>query len=143
MLSTARLLLVPWLTTCLITTAWNDVYASERGQAKREDVGSSAARDAGDGDGTIWRAALELVPSQSPSLVRTRQTVASTNEPNFLVGIAAAAAVVGGVAMLAYGTTQSCQRNHPTGSTCDRTKVLGAVAMAGGSVTLIVWALSR
>jgi hypothetical protein len=75
--------------------------------------------------------------------VPTPQNVASTNEPNFLIGVVAAGLVIGGVALLAYSTTQSCRKSHPTDNTCDRDKVLGALGISGGSLVLVMWALSK
>lgn len=158
MLRTARLFLVTCLTTCLVTVPWNDALASERGNSVAEAWQSQSAVDGsrngdaqaalaglanGTGNGTIWRAALGLVPSQSPSLMRAAQTVASTNEPKLLLGVIAGALVVGGVALLAYGMTSSCKGSHPTDNACDRSTVLGAVGLSGGTVMLVVWALSK
>lgn len=166
MLRTAHLLLVTRLTTCFITAPWNDALASERRnvtteasqprsslagsisggvQVAREGVtnGLSAVHDADSSNGEIWGAALGLVPSESRLLMRASQSVASTNESKLLLGVIAGALVVTGVAMLAYGTTSSCKGSHPTDSTCDRFTVLGAVGLSGGTVMLVVWALSK
>lgn len=147
MLRTARLLMVTCLTTCLIAVPWDDALAQAApegvtrvaGEATLALGGLSTVSDADAGDRSIRRAARALVPSQSPRFMRAAQTVASTNKPNLILGVVSAALVVGGVALLAYGTTDSCKRTN----TCDRSKVVGAVGAAGGSVILVVWALSR
>lgn len=105
--------------------------------------GSPAAWDVENRNREVPPAAYRLVPTGPSQLARASQTVASKNKTNFLVGLMAAGLVVGGVALLAYGTTQSCQAGDPTGGTCDHDKVWGAVGVSAGSLMLVVWALSR
>ncbi len=171
MLRTARLFLVACVTTCLITIPWNDALAGQRGniiteesqsqppdrstsgdaQAAPEGVTHSAPEaslipgrltvviDPDSGHGKILRSALAQVPRQ-PSQV-LRQTVASTNQHNFVLGVTAAAMVIGGVGLIAYSTTPSCKRSDQ--AACDRDKVLGAIGISGGSLVLVLWALSK
>jgi glucose uptake protein GlcU len=72
-----------------------------------------------------------------------RQAVASTSQHNFILGTTATVLIVGGVALIAYSTTPSCKQNQPVNSRCDRDKVLGAIGIAGGTVMLVLWALSK
>ena len=121
--------------------------AAEDGGAGREEEALVLHRlttlSMADRQGEIARTALELVPSDARLLMRARQNVASTNEPKLLLGVIAGALIVTGVALLAYGTTSSCKGNNPTDSTCDRNTVIGAVGLSGGTVMLVVWALSK
>lgn len=104
----------------------------------------STASDAVGIDGrNIWRSAERLVPTQARFLSRTTQSVAAKNAPNFLLGLMAAVIVVGGAALLEYGTTQACQNNHPTDNACDHDKVLGAIGISGGTLIFVTWALNR
>jgi hypothetical protein len=88
--------------------------------------------------------AFTPVPSQYAMQSRGRQSVATTNEPKLLLGIAAGALIVTGVALLAYGATASCKGSDgATTSSCDKKTVIGAMGLSGGTVMLVVWALSK
>ena len=159
MLRSVRACLVTCLTTALISAPWNDAFAGER-ETSTTDVqaqspvagltssktfvtfGAGTATEATGTDGEIWNTALGLVPAEA-RLMRARQSVAQTNEPKLLLGVIAGGAIIAGVAMLAYGATSSCKSKHETDSPCDRYAVLGAMALSGGTVTLVVWALSK
>jgi hypothetical protein len=95
--------------------------------------------DATSKSGKIWRSAFGTTPGQSYQV--SRQAVASTNQHNFLLGATAAALVIGGVGLIAYSTTPSCKEGRPTA--CDRDKVLGAIGISGGTIMLVLWALSK
>lgn len=100
----------------------------------------------GDGDrsgGAIWSSGFPPVPNDSRRLTRRSQSVASTTEPKLLLGAIAGTLIVAGVALLAYGATSTCKGSHPNDTTCDRNAVMGAVGLSGGTVMLVVWALSR
>ena len=135
MCRTARVLLVTCLTAAFITIPWSGARASERGMLPTTHPSQSL------GEGHVWRAALALVPSESRAM---RQAVATTTESKLLVGLIAGTAVVAGVTMVAYGSTSSCKGSFGNNTaTCDRIATLGAVALAGGATTLVLWALSR
>jgi hypothetical protein len=77
-------------------------------------------------------------------LAARAQTVAVGNEPKLLLGAAAGAAVVFGVAMIAYGATSTCKGLHGENTgTCDKKVVIGALSLSAGATTFVVWALSR
>ncbi len=171
MLRATRLLLVTSLTTALITIPWNDAIAGERANGIREAAQSQAPDASANDDApavpepvtsgapessvdlvrlpalsgtavrseTIWRTTFGALPGQSPRVLR--QAVASTNQHNFLLGATAAALVIGGVGLIAYSTTPSCKEGRPTA--CDRDKVLGAIGISGGTILLVLWALSK
>lgn len=71
-----------------------------------------------------------------------RQTVAQTNRPNVLIGIAAGAAIVAGVGLITYGASSTCKGKHGVNS-CGKRTLLGGMAVSGGTVTLVIWGLSR
>jgi hypothetical protein len=129
-----RVFVVTALTIALISLSCGDAFAGERDTVTSEPTTAAAL-----GNGKIWRSALALVPSESRVL---NQTLARTNEPKLLLGSLAGAAVVAGVALLAYGATSSCKSGHGN-DVCDRNAVLGAMALSGGTVTLVVWSLSK
>ena len=156
MFRTDRLFLVTCLTTALMAAPWNEAFAGERETSTTAQApvaglassktsvtfGAGPSTDATGTDGKIWNTALGLVPAEA-RLMRARQSVAQTNEPKLLLGVIAGAAIVAGVAMLAYGATSSCKSKHKTDNPCDRYTVTGAMALSGGVVTLVVWALSK
>ena len=139
MFGNTRLFTVACLTTCLITAPWSSAFAGERETLPNE------AQSPALGNGKIWRSALALAPtlslSQSDSRVY-RQSVATTTDNKLVLGTLAGAAVVAGIGMLTYGTTATCKGRMGTGA-CDRTAVIGAIALSGGVMTLVVWALSK
>lgn len=156
---TARVLPVTCVITCLTAIPWNNALASERQDSTPSESRSQPLDDLTRGDGQlapegatkgVREASLVLGgvftvsdAERSHLLTRTSQSVASTNEPKLLLGVIAGALIVTGVAMLAYGTTSSCKGSHPTDNTCDRNTVLGAIGLSGGTVMLVVWALSK
>jgi hypothetical protein len=89
----------------------------------------------------LWDTPAGLPPGQSPQVMR--QAVASTSQHNFILGTTATVLIVGGVALIAYSTTPSCKQSQPVSTRCDRDKVLGAIGIAGGTVMLVLWALSK
>jgi hypothetical protein len=130
---TARVFVVACLTTALISLSCGDAFAAERATV------SEPAQAAALGNGKIWQSALALVPSESRVM---KQTLARTNEPKLLLGSLAGAAIVAGVALVAYGATSSCKAGHGNAA-CDRNAVLGALSLSAGSVTLLMWSLSK
>ena len=159
MFRTVRVFLVTCVTTALIAAPWNNAFAGERktvttgAQAQLPVAGltsskvfvtfgaGSATENAGT-DGKIWNSAVAMVPGEA-RLMRARQSVAQTNEPKLLLGVIAGAAIVAGVAMVTYGAMSSCKAKHETSAPCDRYTLIGAMALTGGTVTLIVWGLSK
>lgn len=127
MLRRIRVFVVTSLTIALISLSCGDAFAGE---------GDTVAL----GNGMIWKSAMALVPSESRSVLR--QTVASTTESKLLLGSLAGAAIVAGVALVAYGATSSCKSAHGN-SSCDRNAVIGAIGLAGGTGVLVIWALSK
>ena len=83
-------------------------------------------------DGPIRRAAQAVVPSEARLM---RQVVATTNESKVFIGVAAGAAIVTGIALLAYGSSSSCKGDpigaFATGPCCATTTGRGAIAAAG------------
>lgn len=134
MFGTIRLFVVTCLTTALISLSCGDAFAGQRGTLPAPETTQAAL-----GSGRIWRSALALVPGESRVL---KQTVATTTESKLLLGSLAGAAIVAGVALAAYGATSSCKGAHGNDA-CDRNTVLGSLALSGGAVTLVVWALSK
>jgi hypothetical protein len=128
-----RSLVVTCLTTALISLSCGDAFAGDR--TTLPEPAPAAAL----GSGTIWSSALALVPSESRVM---KQTLARTNEPKLLLGSLAGAAIVAGVALVAYGATSSCKAGHGNAA-CDRNAVLGAMSLSAGSVTLLMWSLSK
>lgn len=143
MFKTARLALVTCLTASLVIVPCKHALASD-GQAALSHViiPVSTVGGADNGNGKIWGAALAAVPAGS-SLLKARQVVASAKENHFILGITSAGLVIGSIALLAYGTTDTCKRAHVGTSTCDRAKVLGAIGVATGTMIVVVWALSK
>ena len=148
-----RRLVVTCVTACLVMLPWADARASqtETDQANQADQAASASpvpaaapRDVGKPlliRDDLWGTPAGLPPGQSPQVLR--QAVASTSQHNFILGTTAAALIVGGVALIAYSTTDSCKQNQAVSSRCDRDKVLGAIGISGGTVMLVLWALSK
>jgi hypothetical protein len=133
---TIRLFVVASLTTALISLSCGDAFAGAPNTLPTADQSPSVAL----GNGKIWSSALALVPRESRGVLK--QTVASTNESKLLLGSLAGAAVVAGVALVAYGATSSCKSAHGN-SACDRTTVIGAMGMSGGMATFLIWKLSK
>ena len=135
MFRTIRVLVVTCLTAALISLSCGDAVAGERDTLPTADQPQVATSN-----GKIWNSALALVPSESRGVLK--QTVASTNESKLLLGSLAGAAIVAGVALVAYGATSSCKSAHGN-STCDRNAVFGAIGLSGGVATLVLWSLSK
>ena len=93
-------------------------------------------------EGPIRRAAQAVVPAEARLM---RQVVATTNESKVFLGLASGAAIVAGVALLAYGSSSSCKGKPGNATTgpCERLAMLGSVAAGGGAATLVLWSLSR
>ena len=136
MFRTIRLFVVASLTTALISLSCGDAFAGTPDTLPTADQRQAVALS----NGKIWRSALALVPRESRGVLK--QTVASTNESKLLLGSLAGAAVVAGVALVAYGATSSCKSTHGN-SACDRTTVIGAMGLSGGMATLLIWHLSK
>lgn len=150
MFRTARVFPVTCLIACLVVIPWTNALASERpdvtaGQAQRAPEGimngiKNVSFDAPAPD------AFKPVPSQFAMQSRGRVSVAETNEPKLLLGIAAGALVVAGVGLIAYGATSTCKGLHADAAltnSCDKKTLMGAMSLSGGLVTLVVWSLSR
>jgi hypothetical protein len=133
---TIRLFVVASLTTALISLSCGDAFAGAPDTLPTADQPQAVALS----NGKIWSSALALVPRESRGVLK--QTVASTNESKLLLGSLAGAAIVGGVALAAYGATSACKGAHGN-SACDRTTVLGTLGLSGGAVTLVLWSLSK
>lgn len=131
MFTTARPLPLVCLIGCLVLTPWSRVLAAEA---------HGSAPVPGIAQGVV---PPPLVIGALPALeVQRRQTVAQTNRPNVLIGIAAGAAIVAGVGLITYGTSSTCKGRHGVNS-CGKRTMLGGMAVSGGTVTLVVWGLSR
>ena len=138
-----RSLLVTILTTALIGLPSRAAFAVEAAvePAAAPAPASAPALSATVAQGALWNSALAVVPSEARLM---RQVVASTNESKMLIGLGASGAVVGGLGMIAYGASSSCKgKAGNSTTTCERVALVGAVALAGGAMTLVLWALSR
>lgn len=124
MFTDIRLFVVASLATALLALSCGDAFAAQPAAAV---------------PGPIWRSAMALVPGESRVL---KQAVASTTESKLLVGTLTGAAIVAGVALVAYGATSSCKGAHGA-SACDRNAVIGALSLSGGTVALVIWSLSK
>ena len=151
MFRTARVLQVTCVITCLVTVPLTNAFASERAAASTEEAQPATAgimngiRSASFG-APATAADFTPVPSQFAMQSRGRVSVADTNEPKLLLGIAAGALVVAGVGLIAYGATSTCKGVHADAATtngCDKKTLMGAMSLSGGLVTLVVWSLSR
>lgn len=131
-----RLFVVTSLTIALISLSCGDAFAGTPDTLPTADKPPAVALS----NGRIWSSALALVPRESRGVLK--QTVASTNESKLLIGSLAGAAIVAGVALVAYGATSGCKGSHGS-SACDRTAVIGAMGLSGGTVTLVLWSLSK
>lgn len=136
-----RILPVTCLIACLVTIPWTNALASERpvSTITPADVRPIA-------ESLRASAAFAPVPTQYALLSRSRQSVAATNESKLLLGVVSGALIVGGMAMLAYGATSTCKGLHGDAgltNSCDKKAVIGAAGLSGGSVMLVLWALSR
>lgn len=145
MFRTARVLPVTCVIASLVLIPWTNAFAAERPEGIMHGIRSA----------TFGEAALNPTPNPDFTAVpsefamqrsRGRVSVAETNEPKLLLGIAAGALVVAGVGLIAYGATSTCKGLHADAATtnsCDKKTLTGAMALSGGVVTLVVWALSR
>jgi hypothetical protein len=137
-----RVSLIACLTATLITIPWSGASAAEHENLPAPQPSQSLDDPSQSlDDGQVWRSALALVPGEARLM---RQSVATTNESKLLLGLVAGSAVVAGLAMVAYGATSSCKGSFGNSTAgCDRLATAGAIAVAGGSITLVMWALSR
>lgn len=72
------------------------------------------------------------------------QSVATTTESKLLLGLATGALMVGGLSMMAYGSTATCKgKDGASTSGCDRTVLVGTLAFSSGAAMALLWALSR
>jgi hypothetical protein len=137
---TARVGFTIVITVCLIAIPWRDAFASES---------ESIAPAASLGEPMVNLPTPRLVipdtfiRAESRALEQATRPAASRSQSNFLIGVLAAGLILGGVALLSYGTTDSCRGGNLGSSSCDHDKVLGAVSISGGSLVLVYWALSR
>lgn len=165
MFRNTRVLPVTCLITCLVTIPWTNALASERQDFTAEQAQSQPVDDSTPGnapatpDGvtngirnasffvgglSTGDAGFSPVPRQYAMQSRGRQSVATTTERKLLLGVVAGALIVTGVAMLAYGATSTCKGlNGATTNSCDKKSVIGAMGLSGGTVMLVVWALSK
>lgn len=154
MLRTARAIPVACLITCVVFSPWSHAFASDPRDAASESADARPAvpralqagiRPASIVFGTApsEAPAFSVVPRQAFLPAQKRQSVASTNEPKLLLGILAGALIVTGVAMITYGATSTCKGLHEGTNSCDKKTVIGAMAVSGGAVMLVVWGLSR
>ena len=116
----ARVPSVTCLIACLISIPWTSAFAGEQPI-------TDSIRDV----------------SSQYRLEARGQSVATTTEPNLLLGVTAAGLIVVGAAMIAYGASSSCKGSHVSSAPCDRRAFLGALGFSGGAAMLAVWALSR
>ena len=132
MTGAVRLLFVTILTVALIGLPSRAAFAAEADAAPAPHVVSH---------GPLLRSALAVVPPQARLM---RQVVATTNESKILLGLVSAGAAVGGLGMLAYGSSSSCKGKPGNDTkTCERLAVIGAVSLGAGVAALALWALSR
>ena len=141
MFRSARLLPVTCVIASLIFVPWTNAFASERPEGIMNGIRTATFGEAS------MNPDFTPVPSEfAMQRSRGRVSVAETNEPKLLLGIAAGALVVAGVGLIAYGATSTCKGLHADAATtngCDKKTLTGAMALSGGIVTLVVWALSR
>ncbi len=138
MFGTVRLFVVASLVMCLVAVPWRDAVAAETGSEQQPTSGRLILPK----DGLLLdRLAAAGDAKDAPRVLD--QTVASTSQHNFILGATAAALVVGGVALIAYSTTPTCKKGQVSAPQCDRDKVLGAVGISSGAITLVLWALSK
>jgi len=142
-----RPLCVACVTACLVMVPWTNALARE---------GPDPALDAAAAPGLLaslrhvtfeTAAAAPFappVPSRFALQQRGRQSVATTTESKLLIGIIAGSMMVGGMALMAYGSTSTCKGSEVTStSACDKKAVIGALSFSGGATLLALWALSR
>jgi hypothetical protein len=146
----ARFMTVTCVIACLVAIPWTNAFASERPAFLPDPVAAPSPAAIGIrqssvefGRATVNDAALSLAPAPYALQARGRQTVATTNEPKLLLGVAAGALIVTGVALIAYGATSTCKGLHESTSSCDKKTVIGAMSVSAGTVMLVVWGLSR
>lgn len=136
MFRNTRVFPVTCVIACLVTIPWTPAAASAPQDFRPETAETRPAPG-------IREAALAIGATQSLQS-RSLQTVASSNEPKLLLGVVAGALIVTGVAMIAYGATATCKGSQGEATnTCDKKTVMGAMALSGGTVMLVVWALSK
>lgn len=125
------------VTTCLITVPWTNALG--RGLEELTQPPSPGIRDA------IRSVSFDAPPQTRHALeLRSRQSVASTTEPKLLLGVVTGALIVGGMTMMAYGSTATCKgKEGASTGACDRTALIGTMSFAGGTAMLLLWALSR
>ena len=148
MFRAARALPAGCLIACLVLAPTSRAFASDRTPASADATPEEGA-PAAPGETALPRRIINGVRPASIVLgelpaAQKRQTVATTNEPKLLLGIAAGALIVTGVAMITYGATSTCKGLHGEfTNSCDKKTVIGAMAVTGGTVMLVVWGLSR
>ena len=151
MFRTVRVLQVTCLVAALVTVPMTPAFASERAEEATEGTQPAAdgilngIRSAQFG-ATSLNADFTPVPTQYAMQSRGRVSVAETNESKLLLGIAAGAMVVTGLGLIAYGATSTCKglNADPTRTnTCDKKTMMGALSLAGGVATVLVWSFSR
>ena len=139
MFGTVRLFVVTSLVMCLVAVPWRDAVAAETGNEPQQPTSGRLILPT---DGLLLdRLAVAGGAKDAPRVLN--QAVASTSQHNFILGATAAALVVGGVALIAYSTTPTCKKGQVSAPNCDRDKVLGAVGISSGAITLVLWALSK
>ena len=155
MLRTIRVLPVSCALACLVLAPWTQAFAAERHDAPPAPAPAvpapapPALTVSGVGLSSIAFGKLpadplfSLAPRPSFLAAQKRQSVATTNEPKLLLGIAAGALIVTGVTLITYGASSTCNGPEGTSSSCDKKKMLGAMTVSGGTMMLVLWALSR
>ena len=138
MFGTVRLFVVTSLVVCFVAIPWRDAVAAGTDGEQPPTSGRLILPK----DGLLLdRLAAAGGAKDAPRVLN--QAVASTSQHNFILGATAAALVVGGVALIAYSTTPTCKKGQVSAPNCDRDKVLGAVGISSGAITLVLWALSK
>ena len=127
---------VTCLIVSLISIPWAQAFASDLPVTVTESGQSAAQAPTGITD------SIRSAPQQY-RLEARRQSVASTTEPNLLLGITAGALIVAGASLAAYGATSSCKGSHASSASCDKRTMIGTLALSGGATMLVLWALSR
>ena len=120
-----RVLQVTCAITCFVVAPWTHAFAGEHSPTPIRD--------------SVRQASFAPAPSQQGG-----QSVAATTEPKLLLGITTGALIVGGIAMITYGSTSTCKgREGLSTGACDRTALIGAFSFSGGAAMALLWALSR
>ena len=143
MFRTARILQVTCVITCLVTVPLTNAFASERAAASTDNAQPATGIMNGIRSASFGAPAADAdftpVPTQFAMQSRGRVSVADTNEPKLLLGIAAGALVVAGVGLIAYGATSTCKGLHADAATtngCDKKTLMGAMSLSGGLVKI-------